>query len=345
MRSWRTGASGWSMTLLAGWQALLSRYAGQSDVSVGTPVAGRGRLETEGLIGFFVNTLVLRTDVSAAHSFGDLVRQVREHTLGAYAHQDVPFERLVEELAPERRLGHTPLYQVMFDLTTVEPGPGLAMLGEARVEPLAGEGGVSKTDLMLGVFDDGGALTGSLGYRADLFDASTAERMVAHLAALLDAAAADPDAPLATLSMLAGGEHARVMRDFALGADVAAPDRSLHALFAARVEATPDAVALSWDDGQMSFAELDSASSRLAHHLVARGARPGDGVGLLLERGPRLIVGMLAALKAGGAYVPLDPAYPIAFMLDEAGARVVITEDASREAADAVAGYSLFPIP
>jgi amino acid adenylation domain-containing protein len=338
-----------SMTMLAGWQALLARYARQSDISVGTPIAGRGRLETEGLIGFFVNTLVLRTDVAAARDFRGLVRQVREHTLGAYAHQDVPFERLVEELAPERRLGQSPLFQVMFDLVATEPGAGVAMLGAARVEPLEGTAAVAKTDLMLTVHDDGrGAFSGTLDYRTDRFEAATAARMLAHLAALLDAAAADPDAALATLPMLAEDERARVTHDFALGAPVPGPDRSIHAVFAARADAAPDAVALSWDGGQMTFAELDRASSRLAHHLVARGARAGDGIGLLVERGPRLIVGMVAALKAGGSYVPLDPAYPVerlAFMLDEADARVVLTENASREAADAVAGYSLFPIP
>ncbi|HET7233763.1 MAG TPA: amino acid adenylation domain-containing protein [Longimicrobium sp.] len=319
------------MTLLAAWQALLSRYAGQADVVVGTPIAGRGRLETEGLIGFFVNTLVLRSDVGAAGGFRDLVRQVREHTLGAYAHQDVPFERLVEELAPERRLGHAPLYQVMFDLVAAEPGAGLETLGRARVEELESAGSAVKDDLML-VMGDGGrgvALDGVLLYRTELFDRATMQRMAAHLSALLDAVAADPDAPLARVPLLTPAE--RESLDAWNATDRGYPAGALvHDLFAAQVARTPEAPAVVFDGEPTSYAELDARANRLANHLRTLGVGVETRVGVCLDRTPELIVSLLAVLKAGGTYVPLDPAYPrerLGYMTADAGVRFVLTTD------------------
>jgi amino acid adenylation domain-containing protein len=336
------------MVTLAAYQLLLGRYAGVDDLLVGTPAAGRDARDVEPLIGFFANTLAVRGDLTGNPSFRELVGRVRAHTLGAFARQELPFERLVEELSPERSLSWSPLVQTVFlgyaaPMGTEAPAPSPEM-----PETVDQELGSAKFDLTFAVTLRPGRSTIGAEFAVDLFERETVERMARHYGALLAAALADPDAPAATLPMLAEGERARVTHDFAVGAPVPAPDRSIHAVFATQAEAAPDAVALSWDGGRMTFAELDRASSRLAHHLVARGARPGDGIGLLLERGPRLIVGMLAALKAGGSYVPLDPAYPVerlAFMLEEADARVVITENGSREAADAVAGYSLFPIP
>ncbi|HEU4561817.1 MAG TPA: amino acid adenylation domain-containing protein [Longimicrobium sp.] len=316
------------MTLLAAWQALLSRYAGQAEVVVGTPIAGRGRLETEGLIGFFVNTLVLRSDVGAAAGFRDLVRQVREHTLGAYAHQDVPFERLVEELAPERRLGHAPLYQVMFDLMAAEPGGSLESLGGARVEGLESAGIAVKDDLMLTVGDDGrGALDGLLQYRTELFDAATIERMAAHLSALLDAVAADPDAPLARVPLLTAAERESLESWNATERGYPA-DLRVHELFAAQAARTPDAPAVVFHGETTPYAELDARANRLANHLRALDAGRETRVGVCLDRMPELIVSLLAVLKAGGAYVPLDPAYPrerLGYMTADAGVRLVIT--------------------
>ncbi|HEU0054920.1 MAG TPA: amino acid adenylation domain-containing protein, partial [Longimicrobium sp.] len=319
------------MTLLAGWQALLSRYANQPEVMVGIPIAGRGRLETEGLIGFFVNTLVMRGDVGAAGGFRDLVRQAREHTLAAYTHQDVPFERLVEELAPERRLGHAPLYQVMFDLVAAEPGGGLAMLGQARVEELESAGTAVKDDLMLVMSDDGsgGALDGVLLYRTELFDASTIDRMAGHLSALLDAVAANPDAPLARVPLLTAAERDSLEawnatdRGYPAGALV-------HDLFASQVARTPDAPALVFRGETTTYAELDARANQLANHLRALGVGVESRVGVCLERTPELVVSLLAVLKAGGAYVPLDPAYPrerLGYMVQDAGVRFVITTD------------------
>ncbi|HST58686.1 MAG TPA: condensation domain-containing protein, partial [Longimicrobium sp.] len=319
------------MTLLAGWQALLSRYAGQADVVVGTPVAGRGRGETQGLIGFFVNTLVMRSDVGAAHGFRDLVRQVREHTLEAYAHQDVPFERLVEALSPERRLGHAALYQVMFDYASDDPDARLDTLGQARVDELESEGAVVKDDLMLGMGDDGrgGPLEGALMYRAELFDAATAQRMVAHLSALLDAVAAAPDAPLARIPLLTAEERALLDAWNATGRGDPS-DQPVHELFAAQVARTPHAPAVVFHGESTTYAELDARANRLANHLRGLGVTTETRVGVCLERDPELIVALFAVLKAGGAYVPLDPAYPrerLGWMIEDAGAHWVLTTD------------------
>jgi amino acid adenylation domain-containing protein len=315
------------MTLLAGWQALLSRYAGQAEVVVGTPIAGRSRGETEGLIGFFVNTLVLRADVGAADGFRGLVQQVREHTLGAYAHQDVPFERLVEELAPERRLGHAPLYQVMFDLMAEDAAGTLNALGQARVGPLDSAETAVKSDLMLTMHDDGhGPLEGVLLYRTELFDADTMERMMAHLAALLDAAAADPDASLAAIPLLTAEE--RRMLDGWNATDRGYPSGLVHEWFAAQAARTPDATAVLFRGTPVPYAELDARANRLANHLRGLGVGTETRVGVCLERTPELVVALLAVLKAGGTYVPLDPAYPrerLGYMIEDSGVRPVLT--------------------
>ncbi len=333
------------MVLLAAWKATLHRWSGETDIVVGSPIAGRARPETEGLVGLFVNTLALRTDLSGNPSFRTLLGRVRDTALEAYAHQDVPFEQMVQETGVPRSMAHTPVFQVMFGLQNVPEG-GLEMEG-VRARGMGATLETSRFDLTVLLDEAGDDLRAYVEYAAALFDAGTIERMMGQYAALLSAALAAPDVPFGDLPMLAEGERDRVTREFAVGAPVAPPDRSIHAVFAARAAAAPDDAALSWDGGRMSFAELDAASSRLAHHLVARGARPGDGIGVLVERGPRLIVSMLAALKAGGAYVPLDPAYPVerlAQMLEEADAHLVITEEGSREAAEAVAGDSSSPV-
>ena len=313
------------MALLAAWKLLLSRYAGQDDVVVGTPVAGRTRLETEGLIGFFVNTLVLRTDLSGSPSFRDLLARVREATLGAYQHQDVPFEKLVEELAPERSLSHTPLFQVVFMLQNDEREA--LRLGSLHAEPLAGAEEAVKFDLVLTVAEDGDHLSGSLSYRAELFDAATVERMLAHFAVLLRGIAARPDAPAAELPLLPEAE--RLLLDAWLATGRAYPaGQRVHDLFAAQAAKTPDAPALVFGGEAMTYADLDQASNRLANHLRRLGVDVETRVGVCLERTPELIVSLLAVLKAGGAYVPLDPAYPrerLGYMTEDAGVRLVLT--------------------
>ncbi|HEU0078247.1 MAG TPA: amino acid adenylation domain-containing protein, partial [Longimicrobiaceae bacterium] len=325
----REGATAF-MTLLAAWQLLLSRYSGQEDVSVGTPIAGRTRLETEGLIGFFVNPLVLRTDLSGEPTFRELLGQVRETTLGAYQHQEIPFERLVEELAPERSLAHSPLFQVMFVLQNNERG-GLRM-GALEMEPLAAVGGegIAKFDLTLGLVEDEQGVAGSLSYRAELWDEATMERMAGHFARLVEAVVADAARPVADVAFLGEEERTQVLVEWnATGTGYPAGD-PVHVLFAAQVARTPDAVALVFGGEETSYAQLDAAANQLAHLLRRRGVGPETRVAVCTERSVETIVGILGILKAGGAYLPLDPAYPadrLAFMLSDAGCAVLLTQE------------------
>jgi amino acid adenylation domain-containing protein len=317
------------MALLAGWQALLGRYAGRDDVVVGAPVAGRDRVEIEGLIGFFVNTLVMRTDLSGGPDARELLRRVRETALGAYAHADVPFERLVEEIVPARSLSHTPLFQATFSLQNTG-GAGLR-LGRGELEPLEAGTGTAKFDLVFAVADDGAQLGGGLAYRAELWDAATVDRMLEHFAVLLGALAAEPGRPVAELPLLDPAERSRVLeglndtwRDYP-------PGLRVHDLFAAQARRTPDAPAVSFRGDTVSYAELDARSARLANHLRRLGVGPETRVGICLERTPELPAAMLAVLRAGGAYVPLDPTYPpgrLGWMQEDAGVSLVLTSTA-----------------
>ncbi|MET0398828.1 MAG: condensation domain-containing protein, partial [Longimicrobiaceae bacterium] len=315
------------MTLLAAWQLLLARYAGVEDVSVGTPIAGRTRMETEPLIGFFVNTLVLRTDLSGEPTFAELLARVRETTLGAYQHQDVPFERLVEELAPERTLAHTPLFQAMLVLRNDDPGE--LRMGGLDVEPLgAGAEGIAKFDLTLGLAADEQGIGGSLTYRAELWERATMERMAGHFARLLEALVADPALVAADAAFLGDGEREQLLVEWT---DTRAGDPAgelVHDLVAAQARRTPDVVALVHGGEATTYAELDAAASRLAHLLRRRGVGPESRVGVFLERRPELAAALLGVLRAGGAYVPLDPAYPrgrLGWMIEDAGVALVLT--------------------
>ncbi|HEX8211012.1 MAG TPA: condensation domain-containing protein, partial [Longimicrobium sp.] len=329
------------MTLLAGWQLLLSRYSGQDDVSVGTPVAGRTRLETEGLIGFFVNTLVLRTDLSGAPGFRALLGRVREGALGAFQHQDIPFEKLVEELAPERSLSRTPLFQALFALQN-NPGEALR-LGTLAAEPLATADEPAKFDLALEIREDGDRLAGSLQYRAELFDAGTIERMAEHFRALLDAVAAEPERPVDQVPFLAPAERRRIVEEWN-ATWTGLPDACVHQLFAERAARAPGAVAVVSGDVVLTYGELNERANRLAHHLRRRGVGPEVRVGICLERSLEMVVGILAVLKAGGAYVPLDPGYPaerLAFILADSATPVLLTREALRGALPAREGVEV----
>ncbi|HEX8432876.1 MAG TPA: amino acid adenylation domain-containing protein, partial [Longimicrobium sp.] len=312
------------MTLLAALDVLLARYARTEDVVVGTPIAGRTRREVEGLIGLFLNTLALRVDVSGDPTFRALLGRVRESTLGAYAHQEIPFERLVEELAVERSLSHTPLFQVMLTLeNTPAASGGITPLEMSSVLP---EGSVAKTDLTLWMTEmpDGG-LYGALGYATELFDGSTVARMMDHFAALLAAAVAQPELPVSALEMLSPAERRLLAAPPAATFATAA---TLHARFAEQAARAPGAIAVTFGDEAVTYAELERRSGQLASHLRAVGVGAGDRVGLCVERSAATIVGILGILRAGAAYLPLDPAYPeerIAYMLGDAGARVVVT--------------------
>ncbi|MEW5927966.1 MAG: amino acid adenylation domain-containing protein, partial [Gemmatimonadota bacterium] len=321
------------MTLLAGWQALLDRFAGQADVVVGSPVAGRTRAETEGLVGFFVNMLALRADLAGDPTWAELLGRVREGALGAYAHQDLPFERLVETLGVERSLTHTPLFQVTFALDRSAVHEGLS-LGEARLEPFGTGAGVAKFDLELTLAEEGEGLRGELLFRRALFEAPTIERMAGHLATLLGAMAAAPGERLSGLSLLRGAERAQVLE--AWNATEAAYPRDLcvHELFAVQAARTPDAPALAWGDERVTYAELDRRSARLADALRRRGVGPEVRVGVCMGRTPELVVSLLAVLRAGGAYVPMDPGYPaerLRHVLADSGAALLLADSTAAE--------------
>jgi amino acid adenylation domain-containing protein len=314
------------MVMLAAFQALLARHSGQDDVVVGSPIAGRTRAEVEGLVGCFLNTLALRADLSADPDFRGLLAQVRERTLGAYEHQDVPFEKLVEELGTERSLAHSPLFQAMLVFQNVPraqaPASGLrgSAVGQAKH--------TAKYDLTLHVVEDAdGGVYLELAYRTDLFVADTATRMLEQLRALLEQAAADPSRPLSALDIASDADRGllaawnRTERAFEL-------DQCVHQLFEAQAARTPHAVAATHEGRRMTFAELDAGANRLAHWLRRRGVGPESRVGVYLERGLELPLSLLGVMKAGGAYVPLDPSYPadrLAHMLADSGAGLVLT--------------------
>jgi amino acid adenylation domain-containing protein/non-ribosomal peptide synthase protein (TIGR01720 family) len=315
------------MTLLAAFQALLHRYSGQTDIAVGSPIAGRNRAETEGLIGFFVNTLVLRTDLSGDPTFRELLARVRETCLGAYAHQDVPFEKLVDELAPDRDLARPPLFQAMFVLQNAPGGdlqlPGLA-LGTLDVDiPTA------KFDLTLFLAEGPDGLGGSVEYNTDLFDAATIERLLRHFEALLEGGIADPDRPVSRIPILGEPERRQLLVDWNGTRAEPLPGRCVHEAFEAQAEKTPEAMAVAFEGERLTYRGLNERANRLAHHLRRLGVGPDTLVGVCLERTHEVVVAILAVLKAGGAYVPFDPGYPperLAFMLQDARVGVLVTQ-------------------
>jgi amino acid adenylation domain-containing protein len=314
------------MTLLASFKILLSRYSGQDDLVVGTPVAGRRWVETEELIGFFVNTLALRTKLSGDPSVREVLARVRAVALEAQTHQDLPFEKLVEELQPERSLTHTPLFQVLFGFQNATPEG--AAVGGLTVTPLEAGSAAAKFDLTLMTADDGGRIVGSLEYNADLFERSTVERMVRHYLLILEEAAADPARRLSEIELLSDAERRQLLVEWNDTAADFPSDSCLHHLFERQAARSPDAPALTFGDERLTFAQLDASANRLAHHLVALGARPESRVALLLERSPEMVVAILAALKAGAAYLPIDPDYPadrVSFILQDAGASLLVT--------------------
>ncbi|MEW5929719.1 MAG: amino acid adenylation domain-containing protein, partial [Gemmatimonadota bacterium] len=315
------------MTLLAAWQALLSRYSGQDDVVVGTPIAGRAHRETEGLIGFFVNMLALRVDLSGDPTWRGLLGRVREAALGAYDHQELPFERLVEELGVERSLVHAPVFQAVFALELSGGEGGRLALGDVGVEAFGGGGGMGRFDLDLVFADSGGTLGGGLVYRRALFEEATAARMTEHLAIVLEAMAADPARRLSELSLLRPAERARVLHEWN---DTASelPRACIHELFREQASRAAHAPAVLFRGEEVAYGELDRRSSRLAHLLRERGVRPETRVGVCMERGIDVAAALLGVLKAGGAYVPLDPSHPTERMreiLADSGAALVLT--------------------
>ncbi|PHV07123.1 non-ribosomal peptide synthetase [Janthinobacterium sp. BJB412] len=320
------------MVVAAAFQALLARYSGQDDQIVGVGVANRRREEMEPLVGFFVNTLALRTDLSGDPSFRQLLGRVKEGTLGAYSHQDLPVERLLEELNLERSLSHSPLFQAMLFFQNFPPQEvklqGLSLL---PTEHGALDAGTARADLTLFAGEEDGGLSLYLEYATDLFDGATIDAFAGHLVQLLRSAVAAPQLALSTLEILAPDERRQLLHDWNASAQLVPPQGSVHAMFEAQAARTPDAVAVRHLGRSVSYAELDGRANALARALAARNVGPGDLAGLFVRRAPEMLVALLGILKAGAAYLPLDPAYPaerLAFMLEDSAASVVVTEGA-----------------
>ena len=315
------------MTLLAAFKTLLARYAGQDQVIVGTPIANRNRIDIENLIGFFVNTLVLRTDVSENPRFHKFLKQIREVTLGAFAHQDVPFEKLVEELQPERDMSRTPLFQVMFSLQN-SPMPELK-LSQVTMTLLQDDSTTSAFDLTLDITERAHALDCLLEYSTELFDRSTAQRILNHFTNLLESIVANPHQHLRELPLLTADEQQQILVDWNNTASEHNREACVHRLFEAQAERTPEAVAVVFGDQLVTYAELNQRANRLGHYLTELGVGPETRVGILLERSVEMAVALLAILKAGGAYVAFDPTYPperLRYMLDDSGVALILTE-------------------
>nr|MDP9121185.1 amino acid adenylation domain-containing protein [Acidobacteriota bacterium] len=313
------------IVLMAAFQMLLHRQTGDPAINVGTPIAGRTRLEIEGMIGLFVNTLVLRTSFTGKPAFAELVRRVREVALEAHAHQDLPFEKLVLALEPERSLSHSPLFQVMFVL---QNSSLQWSLGELRLHSLLPHAGTAKFDLLLAMGDQGGGLEGGLEYSTDLFDRTTVARMVEQLSTLLDSGLAHPEVPLSELPLLTAAARAQLLAEWN---DTAAPVEELtqYERFAAQAGRIPDRVALTCRGLGLSYAQVLDHAGRLARRLGLLGVGPGVTVGVCLERSLVVPAAVLAIWKVGGVFLPLDPSYPadrLAFMLADAQAPVLLSQ-------------------
>ena len=314
------------MMLLAAFQVLLYRYTGQEDIVVGSPIANRNRRESEELIGFFVNTLLLRADLSGNPTFRELLSRVREIALEAYEHQDLPFEKLVEELQPERDLGRNPLFQVMF-LLLKDPVSDLELSG-LTLSLLKVDRGTSKFDLTLHMIEGKEGLKGIFEYNTDLFDDATIARMLGHWQTLLESIVADPGRRLLDLPILTEEERHQSLLEWNDTKRDYPKDKRIHELFEAQVERTPEAVAAVFEDKHLTYRELNHRANQLAHYLRKLGIGAEVLVGICMERSLEMVVALLGILKAGGAYVPLDPDYPkerVEFMLNDARVPVVVT--------------------
>ncbi len=316
------------MLLLGAFQLLLSRYSGQTDVVVGTPIAGRNRQEVEGLIGFFVNTLILRTDLSGEPSFRELLRRVREICLGAYAHPELPLEKLVEELQPERSLSHSPLFQVMFALQNT-PDSEVQQMPGLEVSPVEPEVTTAAFDLTLNIEEVAENIYGRLRYNTDLFDAETIRRMVEHYLLVLEAAVDNLDQSILEVPLLTRTERRRILYEWNETKRAFPLDTFVHELFEREAARAPERIALVFDGQQLSYTELNQKANRLAHHLRRLGIGADRPVAICLRRSAEMVVGILGVFKAGGAYAPLDPSAPserLNFMLAETEASVLLTQ-------------------
>ena len=319
------------MTLMAAWAALLARLSGQQDVVIGTPVANREQKEIEELIGFFVNTLAVRLDLSGSPSVGELLERTKAQVRAAMQHQDIPFERVVEVTHPVRSLSHSPLLQVMFAWQNTERGtlelPGI----EARIQPTQRR--KAKFDLLLDLQENGGTISGGIEYATMLFEQQTIQRYVGYFRTLLQAMVADDSAVIDRLPILPESDRHQLLYNFNAGKTNFRNDKCVHRMFEEQVARTPNAVALSFEDATLSYAELNRRSNQLAHYLRELGVKPDTRVAICVQRSFEMVVALMAVLKAGAAYVPFDPAYPaerLHFMLEDSAPVALLLQDEFR---------------
>jgi amino acid adenylation domain-containing protein len=316
------------MTLLAAFQVLLYRYSRQENFAIGAPIAGRRRAETEGLIGFFVNTLVLHSRLTGQMSFSQLLESVKDITLEAYTHQDVPFEKLVEELRPKRDLGQSPLFQAVFVLQNIPPSE--LQIGTSKLLPFSGvEASIAKFDLTLELWDTGTEVRGAFEYNTDLFDSERISRMVDHYQTILNAMVTSPEQLISEFSMLTEDEREQLVVNWNRTNAEYPHDKCVHQLFEEQVTRMPEAVAVDYETRWLTYQELDQRANQLAHYLRKLGVGPEVKVGICLERSLEMVVSLLAILKAGGAYVPLDPTYPdqrLQYMASDSNIEIILAQ-------------------
>ncbi|MEH1989362.1 amino acid adenylation domain-containing protein [Nostoc sp.] len=315
------------MTLLTAFKTLLYRYTGQTDIVVGSPIASRNRAEVESLIGFFVNVLVLRTDLSGDLSFQELLAQVKSTALEAYIHQDLPFEKLVEEIQPNRDLSYNPLFQVMFVLQNVPISN--PRLSDVSVTCQEGYNGTSKFDLTLFMEDEEQGLVATCEYNTDLFNADTIARMLVHFQTLLESIVSNPEQRISDLQLLTPSEVQQLLVEWNNTETNYPQDKCIHQLFEAQVEKTPSNIAVIFENQKLTYQKLNDQANQLAHYLQKLEVKPEVIVGVCMKRSPEMLIALLAILKAGGAYVPLDPAYPqerLSFMVEDSQTKVLLTQ-------------------
>ncbi|MCF5709236.1 amino acid adenylation domain-containing protein [Pseudomonas syringae] len=314
------------MTVMSAWAALLGRLAGQDDIVIGSPVANRTRSEVEGLVGLFVNTLAIRVDLSEQPTAETLLARVKQRTLGAQAHQDLPFEHVVDVIKPVRSLSHSPVFQVM--LTWQDADDMHFVLGDLQLESLKPSQTLAKFDLSLDIGESEGRLVGTLEYATALFDERTLQRYLGYFQRVLHAMVDDDQQVLEHVPLLDTAEREHLLQTLN-ATDAPYPQHTVHHLFETQAQAQPDAIAVAFQAQRMSYAELNCEANRLAHHLIGLGIGPDDRVAICVERGVEMMVGLLGVLKAGAAYVPLDPAYPadrLAYMIEDSAPSALLTQ-------------------
>ncbi len=320
------------MTLLAAFQTLLYRYTGQTDIIVGTPIAGRDRLETESLIGVFINTLALRSNLAGNLTFRSLLSQVREIALDAYAHQSVTFEKLVEALQPERNLGQNPIFQTLFQLRNLPNQVSSAQ--SLQIQEVKLDSGIAVLDLALDVVESSEGLACHFLYKTRLFDHATISRMAGHFQVLLAGILANPEQPIVELPLLTQTEQHQLLVEWNDTRTDYPQDQCIHQRFEAQVERCPDAVAVMFEEQQLTYAELNHRANQVAHYLQSLGVGPEVFVGICVERSLEMVVSLLGILKAGGSYVSLDPAYPqdrLQYMIENSQLSVLLTQQKLRD--------------